>query len=418
MFPLSRKRSFLSPSLAALFAHIIFVSNVGATTEVHPMLNKGNAMPPSQQQDFIAHIIATKVICKEPTRYLGWPSITTNQSGELKVVFSGDRDQHICPFGKVQMVCSKDCGKSWSDPTTIENTPLDDRDAGIIETQKQTEVLSWFTSTMFADKIGQARKYYGKHLGQQQANEMIDRWIPYATAVTPEVRKQWLGSFIAIKPKESAQWQDPVKVSATAPHGPIELRSGRLLYVGNQIDDQSNMLCLCSDDEGRSWRTLSLFEKVDEQDVHLCEPHCVVTASGKLLALFRVNSKDQHKQHLYRSESIDGGITWSKPTTTNVWGFPPHLLRLPNGWLLASYGKRIKPYGEYACISKDEGNSWLVGQEICLASAHNDDLGYPCSTLLPDGSIATVFYQIDHPQETATCIMMTHWKLEMVESSP
>ena len=96
-----------------------------------------------------AEIISTRVICKQPGKYIGWPSITQTRSGELLVVFSGDREAHVCPFGITQMIRSSDLGQTWTDPVTINNTPLDDRDAGILETSKGTLLVNWFTSLAF-----------------------------------------------------------------------------------------------------------------------------------------------------------------------------------------------------------------------------------------------------------------------------
>ncbi|MCK4991761.1 MAG: exo-alpha-sialidase, partial [Bacteroidales bacterium] len=96
-----------------------------------------------------AEIISTKVICKQAGKYIGWPSITQTRSGELLVVFSGMRDAHVCPFGITQIIRSDDSGKSWTDPVTINNTPLDDRDAGILETRNGTLLVNWFTSLAF-----------------------------------------------------------------------------------------------------------------------------------------------------------------------------------------------------------------------------------------------------------------------------
>ncbi len=39
-----------------------------------------------------ADCLWTRILCKQPDRYIGWPSIARLKSGELLVVFSGDRD--------------------------------------------------------------------------------------------------------------------------------------------------------------------------------------------------------------------------------------------------------------------------------------------------------------------------------------
>ena len=59
----------------------------------------------------------------------------------------------------------------------------------------------------------------------------------------------------------------------------------------------------------------------------------------------------------------------------------------------------MEPYGERACLSDDEGVSWDVGAERVVHAAPNADLGYPASAQLADGSILTIYYQVDQPGE-------------------
>ena len=87
----------------------------------------------------------SKPICKQPGNYVAWPTIARTTDGELFVVFSGDRDEHVCPYGKTQLIRSNDDGETWSSAETINSTPLDDRDSGIIELRSGALVMSWFT---------------------------------------------------------------------------------------------------------------------------------------------------------------------------------------------------------------------------------------------------------------------------------
>jgi hypothetical protein len=137
------------------------------------------------------------------------------------------------------------------------------------------------------------------------------------------------------------------------------------------------------------------------------ECHAVECADGKLVILFR-DCYGEH--HIRQSQSADGGVTWSQPHMTPIQGYPPHVIRLHNDWLLVVYGKRWLPFGEFACISKDEGQTWEVESEIQLSSAPNEDLGYPASVQLEDNSILTVYYQVDKPGEKP-CLMATHWEI-------
>jgi hypothetical protein len=115
---------------------------------------------------------------------------------------------------------------------------------------------------------------------------------------------------------------------------------------------------------------------------------------------------------LRQTKSYDGGKTWTETFKTKIWGYPPHLLLLKNGWLLLSYGFRKIPYSERVCISKNGGESWDIENEIILSLSGSDDLGYPASIQLDDGSILTIYYQIDKAGEK-TSLMQTHWKLKL-----
>ncbi len=356
-----------------------------------------------------AAILDIKVLCKQPDRYIGWPTVACTRGGELLVAFSGDRDAHVCPWGKVQLIRSQDGGESWSEPVSICNTPLDDRDAGIIETREGTLVVAWFTSLAFE---GQAKRHRceGGALGQ---------WHYYAEKLTPEIRQQWLGYWTRRSEDGGQTWDEPVKTKGSAPHGAIELADGRLLYVGRRSPHRDTELTVEeSRDDGRSWQQIASITTAETDPItSFHEPHVAETADGKLVAQFRYHYYEGEprrmnnlKSFMRQAESADGGRTWTVAHEIPLLGYPPHLLRLRNGWLLSVYGRRCAPYGEYACISRDGGETWDVANEIKLAGAANGDLGYPASAQLPDGTIWTVYYQ-PHMSGEKTCLMGTHWRL-------
>ena len=76
------------------------------------------------------------VISHLPDLYHGWPTIARRQNGEILAVCSGGREEHVCPFGRVDFMRSKDEGKTWSFPRVVLDGPIDDRDAGVVETAK------------------------------------------------------------------------------------------------------------------------------------------------------------------------------------------------------------------------------------------------------------------------------------------
>lgn len=350
-------------------------------------------------------VISKKVICKEPGRYIGWPTIAKTREGELLIAFSGDRDAHLCPWGKTEMVRSSDQGRTWTKPVTINDTPLDDRDVGIIQTKKGTLLVSWFTAAVFADNEYRWRKAYG--------DAVVDGWRERINSITDEERNRWLGHWVRRSPDGGKTWEKPVRTNGTSPHGPIELGDGRLLYVGKGSRDGRAMLTVEeSQDDGCSWKLISDIPIPSEESMaHYHEPHVVELDSGKLVAMFRYNPPEMSQHFLRQSESANGGKTWSITDKTPIWGFPPHLIQLSNGWLLVAYGRRMAPFGERACISKDEGNTWDIENECVLSCSEVNDLGYPTSVQFSDGSILTVYYEIDKPGEKP-CLMGTHWRLK------
>lgn len=342
------------------------------------------------------HVVIKKRVL-EPNRYIGWPTILKTKQGRLMVAYSGDRDAHVCPYGKTQVVTSADNGKTWSAPETITSTPLDDRDAGLLETQKGTLVVSWFTSLAF-ERPGFEAAY--------------NKYVRIGEKIGKDTKEKWLGNWVRRSEDQGKTWLEPVRTKVTAPHGPITLKNGDLLYIGTSIENgKTRILAERSSDDGKSWKVEAELPQHEDFTVGLSEPHVVQLRSGKIIAMVRNEPKDREKCFLLQSESTDGGKTWSKMRSTGIWGYPPHVIQLRNGWLLVVYGVRREPFGERACVSRDEGKTWDIANEVNLSNAASHDLGYPSSVQLDGGSILTVFYQAPKFGEP-TVLMSTHWKLK------
>src|SRR5690625_3063789 len=94
-----------------------------------------------------------QTISSKPDHYHGWPTVIGRSNGELIAGFSGGRVGHVCPFGQVQMIRSKDEGETWSDHQILVDGPLDDRDTGLLETAQGTLIATWFTSLAWESKL-------------------------------------------------------------------------------------------------------------------------------------------------------------------------------------------------------------------------------------------------------------------------
>lgn len=418
------RRKFIGITTLAAASKISPVAVPALDSEPHPSPRPFIAAVDRPVENAIARIIETKVICKEPGRfwglgteyklninghvvvqkkvmepyrYLGWPTMVKTKGGELIVAFSGDRDGHVCPWGKTQIIRSRDNGATWSDPETVNNTPLDDRDAGLIQTNEGTLLTSWFTSLAFERPSFEAA---------------YNRYARVGEKIDAETKSKWLGNWVRRSEDGGKTWLPPSRTVASAPHGPIQLRDGRQLYIGPGVwKEKESLVVEQSADDGRTWQVLTTIARPEGNKNVIVEPHLVELASGKIIAMFRHQPKDESQSFLLQSESNDGGKTWTPLHDTGILGYPPHLIQLKNNWLLVVYGFRQEPYSERACISRDEGRTWDTKNEIILTYAESRDLGYPASVQLDDGSILTVYYQAEKMGEPA-CLMTTHWNLK------
>ena len=218
------------------------------------------------------------VICKQPGRYIGWPTVARRANGELLVVFSGDRDQHVCPYGKTQLVRSLDSGKTWSEPETINETILDDPRRGNPRMPVGVIIMSWFTSLAF--ETYDCRKMYG--------DDVVDAWQPYITRITDEHRRKLNGHWIRRSLDGGKTWLPRQRTVGSTPHGPIQCRDGRVLFLGStRVEGQRAIVTEESTDDGASWRVLGRVPFPEDVPGYWGEPHLAETTSGRLIAHFR-----------------------------------------------------------------------------------------------------------------------------------
>ena len=80
-----------------------------------------------------------------------------------------------------------------------------------------------------------------------------------------------------------------------------------------------------------------------------------------------------------------------------------------SGALISVYGVRYRGYAIRAAISRDLGKTWETDLSI-WEDGPNDDLGYPATVELADGSLLTVFYGKFREEEP--CIILGQkWRL-------
>lgn len=359
-----------------------------------------------------------KIIMSNPHSmhsYFGWPTVARLKNGKIAVAASGFRTAHVCPFGKAVVSFSEDDGKTFASPSIVTDSPLDDRDVGLCAFGKSGLILTSFNNTREFQRKWARMRHYNK-----MKSESVIKYIDaYLDNVSDDEEKRYLGSNFKVSFDNGITFGDFYKSPITSPHGPCELSDGSILWVGkafSETDSSSSEFGICAAKLDVHSGDVKIIGKIDNIEINgitviSCEPHAVQTPEGKIVCHIRVQSADNIFT-VFQSDSVDGGVTWSKPKRIldMLGGAPSHLTVLSNGALLAVYGYRERPYGIKAMISRDSGESWDVDNLLCIHDVI-DDIGYPASVELSDGSILTVFYA--RPQEDESAVIYSiKWKYD------
>ncbi len=357
-----------------------------------------------------ARVEGITIISQQPQRYHGWPTLARRRNGQLLLVCSGGREAHVCPFGRVELMRSHDNGTTWTWPQTLLDSPIDDRDAGVVETPSGAVLVTTFTSLAFEPILAGAE---ARKPGDAQAwpSEKLARWRAARDRLDPAQRRKELGVWMIRSPDGGVTWSARYDCLVNSPHGPVVVSGGRLMYAGKELWKEANRNGVCeSTDDVQSWKWLAEIptrKGDDHKQYH--ELHAVETADRRLLAHIRNHNKANFGETL-QTESSDGGKTWSEPHSIGVWGYPSHLLRLKDGRLLMSYGHRRKPIGNQARLSDDHGRTWSEPL-IISEDATSGDLGYPSTVQLDDGALVTVWYESPGAGKLAV-LRQAKWRLE------
>ncbi len=350
-----------------------------------------------------------KVISWKPPLYHGWPTLTRRRNGELLLAFSGGRESHVCPFGRVELMRSHDDGRTWRWPQVLLDGPIDDRDAGVLETAKGSILVTTFTSLAYADLLAKAEKLAPGSPGAWTDIKLAE-WRAVHHRISDEQRQRELGTWMIRSTDGGVTWTSRYPVPVNSPHGPIALRDGRVLYPGKELWKPEERIGVCqSSDDGQTWEWLATIPTRpgdDHRQYH--ELHGVECMDGSLIVHIR-NHNPQNGRETLQTESADGGKTWSVPHAINVWGFPSHLLRMKDGRLLMSYSHRRAPLGNQARISTDHGKSWSEPLTIS-ADGNSGDLGYPSTVECQDGTLVTVWYELLKDSPNAQ-LRQARWKI-------
>jgi len=352
----------------------------------------------------------TRVISHQPEHYHGWPTVCRRKNGDLLLVYSGGREGHVCPFGRIELMVSHDDGSTWGWPQVLLDSAIDDRDAGMLETARGTLLVTTFTSLAYEKGLRAAEAKKPGEAGAWPA-EKLQRWQAAHRRLDAAQRQGELGQWIVRSTDGGVTWSARYSSIVNSPHGPVQLTDGRLLYAGRELWTGRKRVGVCeSTDDGQTWRWLAeIAPRPGDDPTAYHELHAVDAGEGRLVVHIR-NHNPANAGETLQAESSDGARTWSFPHAIGVWGLPSHLLRLRSGRLLMTYGHRRPPFGNQARFSDDAGRTWSE-PVIVSGDGAGGDLGYPSTVELADGSLLTVWYELMKGSRYAV-LRQAKWSVE------
>ena len=345
--------------------------------------------------------------------YSAWPTVAKLQDGRIMVAASGMRTAHVDPFGKVVAVFSDDEGESYTYPSILIDTPLDDRDAGLCTFGEKGLILTTFNEPSSLQKVYHADK---EDL-PQKFRDLRAFYRGAINLITEEEDEKYKGSLFKISNDCGKTFGELHKSLVSSPHGPVELKDGRIFWLGNEYDSifnyGSEKVMLCEIKKDGSCHHISTLPEIHHEDdgrrLNCYEPYLFEANDGTLLAFIRIES-DLFTTFLLRS--YDRGKTWDTPERLlpDRGGAPMHVMRHSSGVLIGVYTYREKPESIRAMFSYDDGKRWDTGYTVCI-NGFDSDMGYPSTVELSDGTLLTVFYEKEKEGGPAV-IRQQKWSFE------
>ena len=287
-----------------------------------------------------------------------WPVIQNLHNGYLGVV-TRDGDFHIGERGRLVFVHSPDGGESWSHAAVISGEGSDNRNPAFGVTSTGTLLVSFIVQVNYTD-------------GVYATQDMVP--TPLYLARSDDCGQTWT--------TELAKVEGCDEFPVASPFGKMLTRADGGIVMHYYLDGVSHLIT--SHDDGRTWGAPTVIADGGYNETGLCD-----LGEGKLLAVLR----DDGAGALSSSRSDDGGTTWSEPVRiTEPREHPGDVIKLADGRLLLTYGRRTTPCGVFGLVSHDEGRSWDQNNRLFLVADIGRDLGYPSSIQRDDGTIVTVYY--------------------------
>ncbi len=336
----------------------------------------------------------------DPHSYSAFPHVIQLEGDELLLAFrqapKQDVVRHTHPRSLITLIRSYDNGQSWDIENAAQMGAGGGQELGLIYFGKGKVGGALAAHEVVPVGEGQRAGIAHMHEHEYPFDNVGGVWC-------------WSDNYgLTWRVEHSTLFAD--KMQSCAP--PVQLSDGALLvptYGAVGRATFSSAILHRSADGGRAWSKLATIAQGRPKTRHYHEPVILELAPGHLLGLHRVADPKDSRGLFWRNESFDSGETWTKPEVTAIRsGACPRLLKLRDGRLLLTYGRRFEPFGLYASLSEDNGQTWGETSWL-LRPAPNANQGYSSSIELDDGQIFTTCYAQN--SRGITGITGTFWRL-------
>ena len=365
-----------------------------------------------------------RIIHKDPFAYSAHPHCAILPNGEIVVVFNkSQRRQFILhppqdPLFYNVLIRSNDGGNTWTWPQTVPGYDWHGVEcAGLTVISNGSLLLNqwrfkWYpidtaNSIRDLEPITYPDEWGNKLVGSSHVSGHL--LSQDQAVITPWARAND-GTFVHSSLDGGRTWASTVRLN-TSPYsggygirGGIQLQNGTIVLPLSDVPNYKIIFLVFSNDNGQTWSNPVQAARTEGKDFE--EPSLLKLNSNVLLMLMRENTT----RYLYMCRSGDDGATWTRPAQTPILGCPPQLIQLSSGNLFCTFGYRYPPYSIRGVFSLDDGNTWMVENQVTIrGDLPNHDLGYPVTLIMRDGSFLTIYYGQD--SDGITCIWATSFAL-------
>ena len=296
--------------------------------------------------------------------------------------------KHKAPMGGRIMACrSRDNGRTWSKPATLYNGPMDNRPSAAFVTRTGTVIV----------------------IANVQAS-----WYGFKEA--PKGRQKLNTRQLILRSSDNGRtWSKPIPLNSSGTfytrglsHG-VQLPDGGLLWMSYDMNKGSSLLdgtIHRSDDDGKSWRVISVIRRRKPKDDRVIPADRVV--SGDADAILKLGKPEDGKWLdtdegdmgrlssgrlvlVVRPDggtlvSDDNGVKWRQISRVGPkYVYAPHLVVLPDDTLVLTAGGSG---GQSVFLSTDGGEKWSAPITIDRSA-----YGYGKLTRFKAGSILMSYVQ-------------------------